>query len=196
MSPRERCGSSRASAVESRMSMSSPVEARRVAIGLDPARATHEMPRARGRDQRLVFRQRILDQRQRRACGALMPFERARGVVARQPGRGRGQRARMVIGVGFPVHPVAHEVAQLAREGVGIDRGALDDSGIAETRRSTRLRAVDEQHGFALGLDLQRASEADDSRAEYDHVRIHGRAPLHCNIRGPRLGSARRSVIP
>lgn len=59
---------------------------------------------------------------------------------------------------------------QIARHGVGLDRLALDDPGIAETGLPPRLPAIDEGDRPAALLQVEGGADADHAGAQNDRA--------------------------
>ena len=76
------------------------------------------------------------------------------------------------MGVDGAVEAVAHERAVVVREAVRIDPLALDETGVAVGGLLRDPAPIDERHGEPALLQVQRAADADDARAEHDGVGV------------------------
>ena len=115
----------------------------------------------------------MLDQRHGGPHGGLVPLGRGIPPVAGQPRRELGQRAEVVMGLGRAIQRVADEILDLAGEGIGIDRGALDDPRIAEAGAFAGRALVDQSDRAPGLLQLQGRRQPDDARTQNHDVALH-----------------------
>ena len=85
----------------------------------------------------------------------------------------------MVICLGLGVEGVVDQFTEAPREGIGEDRCALDDTGIAEARLGTCFLAIDQDDRTAFFLKFQRNAEADNSGTQNKTVHAHSRIRRH-----------------
>ena len=144
----------------------------------DPAKALQQIMRARFLDQHLMFAERILDERQRAFHRNAMARWRRMPPIAGKEIRHARQCGEMIIGLWRAIECIAEEIARSARKCIRIDRGALDDPGIAEARFAAGFAPVDEGDGTPFGLEVQGGTEPDDPGAQNNHVSLHAKFPL------------------
>ena len=124
------------------------------------------------------------DQRQDSTSQAVEPAGRRVPPIARQPGCHPQQGGGPVAYRDRAVRGEGEEGREATREGIGNDRGALDQPGIAMAGLGSGLATVEQQDAAAAFLQVQGDADADDAGAEHDHIRLSScrrhRSPSHC----------------
>ncbi len=139
-------------------------------IDAKPAGMTQIALRARSFHERLVFRQRILEQRTHHSRGLLEPFGRGRLAHVPEPARDPRQEARVIVRFRRKLERNAAERANTPRKRIGKKRVAFDDPGIAIGRTLARPLPVDEQRRDAPLLEMKRGRDADDAGPKNDNI--------------------------
>ena len=130
-----------------------------------------------------MLRHAALDQRRVFPRDLGMPPRARMPPVTHEEGRELRQRFPIVMGVDRAVAAVPEDLAQAAREAVGIHRLALDEPGVAEGGALPRRPPIDEHDGAPALLQMQRDRHADDAGSQHDHVGAHPASPCPASPR-------------
>jgi len=85
----------------------------------------------------------------------------------------------MVMRLGEQIECVFQQPRRIAREEIGLDRGAFDEPGVAEARLQPRaVTPLDDRDAAAPRLELQRGRDANNPRPEYADIRFAHERPL------------------
>jgi hypothetical protein len=145
-----------------------------VLVERDPTARSDEVGCARALDQLVMLGNAGLDQRQQGARRLLQIGGGRVPPVACKPRCDARQIGGVVADIGRSVDRVFQQCAELTRKGVGNDRGAFDQPGIAVACAAARLAPIRDHDRAAAILQMKGGTDPDDTGAENENVCFHG----------------------
>ena len=161
----------------------------RSAEHLDPAAFAQQRARARRLGEGAMLGDAAQHQPARRHPDGKSRLLRRGEKIAPHPRRDRGQGGVPNLHPRIEVERGDGDLGGGARKHVGEERLALHDAGVAEARPAPcGPEPIDERHGAAARLRMQRRADADDSRSQDDDIgfrRGHAAILLSCGLGAP-----------